>query len=118
MPQEAVGLLGGKDGRVSVVHPLPNIGPRWTFLADPFAQYRAERTLARAGAELLGIYHSHPGGGVQLSPLDLVVARYRSCVQVVVALDPEIGGREELRAYRVENGRVTDVQMVIIPSPA
>jgi proteasome lid subunit RPN8/RPN11 len=118
MPQEAVGLLGGKDGRVSVVRPLPNIGPRWTFLADPFAQYCAERALARAGADILGIYHSHPGGGVQLSPLDLVVAQHQSCVQVVVALDPEIDGRAELRAYRVENGRVSDVRLVIIPSLA
>jgi proteasome lid subunit RPN8/RPN11 len=118
IPQEAVGLLGGNAGRISVVRPLPNIGPRWTFLADPLAQYRAERALARAGTEMLGIYHSHPGGGVQLSPLDLVVAQHRSCIHVVVALNPEIGGGEVLRAYRVEDGDVSDVQIVVTPPPA
>lgn len=117
LPEEAVGLLGGHGCRVSVVQPLPNLGPRWTFLADPYAQYRAERALARAGAAILGIYHSHPGGGAQLSPLDLAVARYRSCVHVVVALDADPGGREELRAYTVANGRVSDVELVVVPAP-
>jgi proteasome lid subunit RPN8/RPN11 len=118
MPEEAVGLLGGNDGCVSVVRPLPNIGPRWTFLADPFAQYHAERALARAGAAILGIYHSHPGGGAQLSPLDIVVARCRSCVHIVVALDPDEGSRVEIRAYRVENDRVSNVRSVDMPPPA
>jgi len=113
LPREAVGLLGGKDGRISSVTPLPNVGPRLTFLADPLAQYRAERMLARSGAEVLGIYHSHPGGGVQLSPLDLVFVRQRSCVHVVVALDPETGSGEELRGYRLQNDRVSGVEIVI-----
>jgi proteasome lid subunit RPN8/RPN11 len=87
-PREAVGLLGGSvTGWVSVVLPLANIaaGNR-AFIADPFEQFCALHRLQAENLELLGIYHSHPDGGVDPSADDFYYASRWSCPQVIIAL--------------------------------
>jgi proteasome lid subunit RPN8/RPN11 len=102
LPDEAVGLLAGAEGRITAVIPLPNIAPTGQFLADPYAQYQAERQLQEEGMHLLAIYHSHPAGGTQLSPLDIKFAKERPCLQVVIALDPARPGHETPAGYDLE----------------
>jgi len=107
LPREAVGLLGGRpDGVATLVVPLANLvtGDRG-FLADPYDQFRALRRLEREGLALLAIYHSHPGGSLQPSPVDVRYAARWSCAHLVVAV-----GRTDLpdgacRAFAVEAGR-------------
>ena len=114
LPGEVVGLLGGTAGCVRIVMPLPNVMASRAFLADPFAQFHAERELLRSNLQLIGIYHSHPGGGAQLSPCDLVFARTRSCVHIVVALDRPHQAGEEVRAFRIVQGCITEVSIRIL----
>ena len=46
LPDEGVGILGGsEDGQVLEAIPLPNLGGPRAFLADPHAQFLAERRL-------------------------------------------------------------------------
>jgi [CysO sulfur-carrier protein]-S-L-cysteine hydrolase len=119
LPAEAVGLLGGPAPDYLTINlPLPNRAGHHAFLADPFAQFKAERYLKQSGLHLLAIYHSHPGGGAQLSPLDLVFANKRSrCLQIVIALQPLALSNEEVRAYRVTENAVVEVNIHIeVPS--
>ena len=102
LPHEAVGLLAGAKGRISAAIPLPNVAPRGRFLADPHAQYLAERRIRRAGMEVLAIYHSHPAGGTSLSPLDVEFAKEHACLHIVIALDPALPGRETPAAYDLQ----------------
>jgi proteasome lid subunit RPN8/RPN11 len=98
-PDEAVGILAGAaDGHVTHVAPLPNLAAAGGFLADPYAQFEAERALSRLGRIPLAVYHSHPRGTPTLSPADRLLAK-RSLIQLVVALDRT--GRVEMRAYRI-----------------
>ena len=61
LPDEGVGILGGsEDGQVLEAIPLPNLGGPRAFLADPHAQFLAERRLRGAGRRVLAVYHSHP----------------------------------------------------------
>ena len=107
-PAEAVGLLGGiADGRVTHLAPLPNLGRIGSFVADPRAQFEAERALDRLRLVPLGTYHSHPDGTPTLSRADRALAR-RSLVQLVIALDG--GDRVEARAYRV----AADVRELVV----
>ncbi len=111
---EAVGILGGGVyGRVTVAIPLPNLAGDRAFLADPRAQFEAERELRQAGCDLLAIYHSHPGGGAQLSTLDLAFAVYRPVVYLVIALARQHQPEEEVRAYRVNEDVVVEVEIRI-----
>jgi proteasome lid subunit RPN8/RPN11 len=112
LPAEAVGLLGGPEpGYATYSIPLPNLAGQHVFLADPFAQFKAERQLAQQALHLLAVYHSHPGGGAQLSPMDLMFARRRSCLQIVIALErPNLPG-EEIRAYRFLDNTPVEVEV-------
>ncbi len=114
LPAEAVGLLGGPvPGYASLSIPLSNRAGEKAFLADPFDQFKAERRLTQLGLQLVAIYHSHPGGGAQLSPLDLMFARKRACLQIVIALDREDVPGEEMRAYRLMKQKALEVEMRI-----
>jgi [CysO sulfur-carrier protein]-S-L-cysteine hydrolase len=113
-PQEAVGLLGGTGSSVAQVLPLPNIARPGMFLADPRAQFLAERSLRDAGLTPVGIYHSHPKGGAQLSPADRIVAQLRpSVIHVVVALASPTDVCE-IRAFEMRGGRSVEVSVHLL----
>ena len=117
-PKEAVGLLGGRPGgEVTLALPLPNVAAgNKRFIADPFAQFCAFRRLASEGLELLAIYHSHPGGGLDPSADDLEHAKHWSCVHVIVAVGTHGRSFQNLRAFRcVEMGSIEDVAIEVAP---
>jgi len=112
LPQEAVGVLGGAaDGRVTHGFPMPNVAGQYAFLADPFAQFEAEQRMMALNIRLLAVYHSHPGGGVQLSPLDVAFARRRACLQIVIALGRAHAQPDEVRVYRLVDGAPNEVEV-------
>lgn len=105
MPAEAVGVIGGTARAARLAIPLPNVaGPATgsrAFLADPRAQFLAERRLTAAGLRITAIYHSHPGGGAVLSAADRdLAASWPGVLHVVVAVDRPGGRPDEIRAYR------------------
>lgn len=105
LPMEAVGLLGGDaDGRVRLVQPVKNLAGRRSFFADPFEQFQAERLFKQRGLSLVAIYHSHPGGGAQLSADDLAFAALRPVLHVVIALARAYTLADEIQAYRIRHG--------------
>ncbi|WP_147332091.1 M67 family metallopeptidase [Geodermatophilus marinus] len=93
---EVVGLLGGNEegGRLVArcAVPLTNLAKGRVFIADPYEQFVGIQRLKRRGLELVGIYHSHPGGTPILSPADRVFAMDWNCVHLVVA-SQEVGRR-------------------------
>lgn len=95
LPNEAVGLLGGRHNHATLVLPLPNLaGPR-AFFADPYAQYLALQRLKEEGLDLVATYHSHPGGGILPSSTDFEFARLWNCPQLIIALArPNLPGVE------------------------
>jgi proteasome lid subunit RPN8/RPN11 len=100
LPHEAVGLLGGDAaGRAVAVFPLPNLAGRRAFLADPRAQYEAERELQRRKMPLLAVYHSHPDGTATLSSMDRHLASRRVALQLVVAVGGPPQYEVVMRAY-------------------
>jgi [CysO sulfur-carrier protein]-S-L-cysteine hydrolase len=112
-PDEAVGMLGGDAaGRVVEVFPLPNLSGPGGFLADPRAQYEAERELQRRRMALLAVYHSHPGGTPTLSPLDRQLARHVSAAQLVIAVGGPPLYAIQMRAYH----RDTQDPIVVVTS--
>lgn len=101
-PLEAVGLVGGDNENVAhLVIELPNLAGKDEFFADPFAQFQAERRISDSGLKILAIYHSHPGGCLQLSDADLVAAAQWNCAQIVIVPERYPKESEYLRCYRV-----------------
>jgi len=72
LPDEACGLLGGRDEDAPVFVPCINAdASSRTFTIDGPEQLRAERLIEDAGLELLGVVHSHTHTDAYPSPTDV-----------------------------------------------
>lgn len=71
-PDEACGLLLGRDRRIETALPAANIhpDPRTRFEIDPAALIAAHRAARAGGPEVLGYFHSHPAGHPRPSATD------------------------------------------------
>jgi len=120
LPSEACGILGGRDGRVESVHPVKSMHPSPArYDMDPAGQFRALDELSRAGRELVGIYHSHPGGPAAPSGVDLEAAcwpgttlpNYPGAVQVIVSLQDRAA--PVVKGYVLTGGTFIEVAIAI-----
>lgn len=110
VPMEAVGIIGGlADGRARLVIEMPNLAGPHEFFADPFAQYQAERRLSREGLGVIAIYHSHPGGGTELSDADWQAAARWNCAHIVIVPERHPDDADYLRAWRISGNKVVKI---------
>ncbi len=113
-PNEACGLLAGRDGGVTRVIRCRNAAP------NPAVTYRvADRDLLHVprledeGLELVAIYHSHPASEPFPSPTDRREAQYVDSLYLLVSLR---GVQPEVRAYAIAACLVGDGRGVRVPS--
>ncbi|MHB8836755.1 MAG: Mov34/MPN/PAD-1 family protein [Candidatus Methylomirabilia bacterium] len=120
LPHEACGILGGRAGRVESVHPVQNAYPSPSrFVMEPTGQFRVMDELSRAGQELVGIYHSHPGGLAAPSNIDLKEAcwpgttlpNYPGAIQVIVSLRDR--DAPVANGYAVVQGLFVEVPLIV-----
>ncbi len=111
-PGEACGLLGGRDGRVETVYPLPNMeSSPIRYLAEPQAQVDAMLQIEEQGREIVGIYHSHVDASAYPSPTDVAMAAYPDAFYLIISLSddrPPILG-----AFRIQDGEIEEVNIAI-----
>jgi len=113
-PREAVGLLGGASrGVVEQVCPLPNIAGPLAFFADPYAQFRAEKRFRASTSIVVGYYHSHPGGGLDLSDSDRLFARRQDWLYLLLVTD--FHGEQPVSgaAFRFLDGDLKEVPLIV-----
>ncbi len=73
-PNEACGVMLGKDGSVTEVVAAGNErtdSARNRYLIDPLAYIKIERDADKRGLQVLGIFHSHPDVAARPSQFDL-----------------------------------------------
>jgi proteasome lid subunit RPN8/RPN11 len=117
VPKEVCGFLGGINGEVTVVIPVPNIAtdPDRQFFMDPQAQWEAMENLSQSGWQMLAIYHSHPPGGqTQPSATDVATAYYPEALLLVIVPD-WAGEISSLRAFAIDAGQVSEVSIALEP---
>lgn len=85
---EICGLLGGRAGRVLSDYPVVNAAgePALGYLMEPRGQLDAFKQMRGRGEDLLGIYHSHPDTGAELSATDRALAAYPGVHYLVVSV--------------------------------
>ena len=85
-PEECCGLLLG-HGRIELARPAANLAADRLrhFEIDPAALFFAHRAERAGELQLLGYYHSHPTGSVELSATDLASASGDGRVWAIVA---------------------------------
>ena len=88
-PDECCGLLLGPADRVTIAQSTANVapGPRRQFEIDPQALVEAHRAARAGGPQVLGYYHSHPGGAATPSATDQALASGDGRVWAIVGAD-------------------------------
>ncbi len=112
-PNEACGLLAGRDGQAVRFYPMRNADASpVTYRLDPREQLRVFEELEREGLELFGIVHSHTHSEPYPSETDRRQAFYPESLYLILGLaDRE---RPVLRAFRIVEGEVTEEELRIV----
>ena len=107
LPEEACGILGGKWDQVEVVIAITNeLHLSGRFRMAPEEQVKAFCQLEEMGMDLIGLFHSHPNGPGEPSPLDLKEFAYPG-VPVVVCYPVE---REwNARGFHIDAGAFREI---------
>ena len=103
-PDECCGYVSGRDGTVEQVVRAENVydSPRYGYEVDPKSMFAAWE-LGEQGSEM-GIYHSHPRSPAEPSQADINMAQWPGWTYLLVSLD----GEPQVRAFRIEDGRVEE----------
>ncbi len=110
---ECCGLLAGCDAVISAILPAKNalqspkayeIAPQELF--DLFRRIRSEEL------EHLGIYHSHPNGENDPSPLDIERSFYPDTAYLIISMLP--AASRPIRAFRIVEGQARELSLQII----
>ena len=111
-PNEACGILAGKDMIVSELFMVTNTEKSpVSYLMDPKEQIKVMRELRDRTLQMLAIYHSHPNSEAYPSVNDLDMAYYEDAVHVIVSLAKS---GSDVRSFSIKNGEVREVGIVVV----
>ena len=112
-PQEACGLVAGRGDRAELLWPGLNASatPEVAFELDLETLSR-QLELEELGLELLAIYHSHPTGPEVPSVLDVKSHHYPDSYALICSLAD--GEKPALRAFRLADGAVVEVAVLVV----
>jgi proteasome lid subunit RPN8/RPN11 len=113
LPEECCGLLIGRQLTValpesiafelSAIVPSPNRAEpherTQRFEIDPLLRLKLQRELRATDSKIIGVYHSHPGGGAELSATDKTRAEEENFIWLILA--PQSGGGTASKAFLV-----------------
>jgi [CysO sulfur-carrier protein]-S-L-cysteine hydrolase len=111
-PNEACGLLAGKEGRPVKFFPMTNRDASpVTYRLDPKEQLRVFDEIDDRGWELWVIYHSHTHSEAYPSETDRRLAFYPDARYMILSLaDRE---KPELRSFFIRDGEVEEEELTI-----
>jgi len=112
-PNEACGILAGKEGRVARVYAVTNIEPSpVSYFMDPGEQLHVQKQMRERKEEMVAIFHSHPQSPAYPSAKDVNLAVYEDTFYVIVGLSE--GKVNEIRAFTITEGNVREVGIRVV----
>jgi [CysO sulfur-carrier protein]-S-L-cysteine hydrolase len=116
-PNEACGILAGKDGEVVKVFKMTNASASsMRYSLDPREQFAVYRKLDDEGWDLGGVFHSHTRTEAYPSPTDVRLAS-EDVPYLIVSLAEEPAS---IRAFRIlkdnwtdESGDIVEIRVVV-----
>lgn len=111
VPDEACGLLAGRDSAVRMAYCLTNIAASPSrYTVDPTGHFGALQHAERNGWDLIGVFHSHPHGPAVPSATDIAGALEPGWHYLILGFAGRRRG--ELRAYRIREGAAWEEDVV------
>jgi proteasome lid subunit RPN8/RPN11 len=110
LPDEACGLLVGKDSEVIKQYPLTNIdhSPEH-FSFDPREQFGVLREARKEGLQIIANYHSHPASPARPSAEDIRLAYDPDMIYIILSLQDKEA--PVIKAFSVRAGVVETVEI-------
>lgn len=110
-PDEACGVVAGRDGRATRVIPMQNAERSPTFYRfDAQEQLRVWREMDDADEVPLVIYHSHTATEAFPSRTDISLASEPDAHYLLVSTR---AASDEVRAFRILDGQVTEEPVTV-----
>lgn len=107
-PEEACGILAGRNREVKKVYRMTNIeGSEITYRIDPGEQFRIMKEMRQKGLDMVAIYHSHPASVAYPSATDVKLAFYEEPAYVIVSLAES---KPDVRVYTIRNKEIKEIQ--------
>ena len=113
-PNEACGVLAGREGEATLSFPVRNdaASPTW-YEMNPSDQLKAQKQIRQEGLRHLAVYHSHVGTDAYPSRRDIdratAIQDFFDGYYVLVTLkDP----MPRARAFKIQDGNVTEEELV------
>jgi len=114
-PNEACGLLAmDDDGKVQMVFCLTNVdASEHRFTIDPVEHYGCIRYAEANGWHIGGVFHSHTRSEPYPSDADIAGGADPDWLQMIVG--PVVGPSPVVRAFRFDDGSVSEVSVTVEP---
>ncbi|NWF51844.1 MAG: M67 family metallopeptidase [Nitrospirae bacterium] len=110
-PDEACGILAGKEGVVLKVYKMKNIeNSPISYLIDSKEQFTVMKEIRERGLDITAIYHSHPDLDAYPSAKDIQLAFYPESVYIIISLSER---EREVKAFHIEEGNVKEVEIKV-----
>lgn len=115
-PNEACGILAGRNNIAEKVYPLTNISdnPKLCYLIDSKEQLTVFKQLRNENLEILAIYHSHLDVEAYPSKRDVELAFYPDSSYIIVSLAllrPPV-----VRSFKISEGKISEEEFKIVNS--
>jgi len=113
LPDEACGILSGKDGRVEKVYQMINAraSPE-NYEMDSKEQFKIMKEMRNSGLEMLGVYHSHVASEARPSPRDAELAFYPDASYLIVSLKDK--NNPCVRSFKIVDGKIEEEELKIV----
>jgi proteasome lid subunit RPN8/RPN11 len=107
-PNEACGILSGRENIVQKVYILSNAEPTpVSYYMDPQEQFRVMKEMRKEGQKMVAVFHSHPGSPAFPSPKDVGLAFYADAVYIIVGLMQS--DSPDIRAFTIVDATVNEL---------
>lgn len=111
-PNEACGILAGKEGIIQKVHEMTNTdkSPQ-TFFMGAKEQLRVMKEIRNEGQEMIGIYHSHVASLAYPSSHDVELALYPEASYVIISIKDK--KNPSIRSFKIVGGEIAEEEVII-----
>lgn len=112
LPDEACGILAGKDEEVARIYEMINIdrSPE-SFFMDPKEQLKVMKDIRNSGLEMIGIYHSHVASEAYPSNEDIKLAFYPEVSYAIISIKDK--KHPCLRSFKIREGQIEEEEVQV-----
>ena len=110
-PNEACGILAGRNSEVSKIYRMANIeNSPVTYMLDSREQFKVMKDMRDNNLSMLAIFHSHPSSAAYPSAKDVSLAFYEECVYIIVSLMEK---ETVVKGFSIREGNIEEITLTV-----